>query len=304
MLAFAQSALKEICLMASLQFTRHERISLRASPDFNEMWLHDRIAEEPTILGLGELAMVQRERIQTHGGRLDLLLTDADSQTRFEVEVMLGATDPSHIIRCIEYWDEERRRFPAYDHIAVLVAEEVTSRFLHVMSLMAGSIPLIAIQLNALKVGEHIVLDFVKVLDQRMLREDDTSGDDGAPVDRAFWTEKAEPEQMKIADELLTVVNEIEPGAFELHFARSRITVRRKRAFFNLVVLWPKKRFMAIRVIVEDAQEWVPEFQGLALPAKASAQNRLDLRFNLQELTALRPKFSKLFEKAIRDGES
>ncbi len=69
--------------------------------------------------------MVQREKIQYSGGRLDLLLSDGDS-TRFEVEVMLGPTDPSHIIRCIEYWDIERRRYPAYDHIAVLVAEEIT----------------------------------------------------------------------------------------------------------------------------------------------------------------------------------
>jgi hypothetical protein len=33
---------------------------------------------------------------------------------------MLGATDESHIIRCIEYWDIERRRYPAYEHCAVL----------------------------------------------------------------------------------------------------------------------------------------------------------------------------------------
>ena len=30
----------------------------------------------------------------------------------YEVEVMLGETDPSHIIRCIEYWDIEKRKYP------------------------------------------------------------------------------------------------------------------------------------------------------------------------------------------------
>jgi len=34
------------------------------------------------------------------------------------VELMLGSVAPSHIIRCIEYWDIERRRYPGYDHIA------------------------------------------------------------------------------------------------------------------------------------------------------------------------------------------
>ena len=78
-----------------------------------------------------------------------MLLTDGESNACVEVEIMLGATDPSHIVRCIEYWDIERRRYPAYDHVAVLVAEDITSRFLNVMSLLAGSIPLVAIQLTA-----------------------------------------------------------------------------------------------------------------------------------------------------------
>lgn len=113
-----------------LNYTKHESISLRKHPDFSEVWLHDRIAADPTILGLGELGVIQREKVQFAGGRLDMLLSDAENSIRYEVEIMLGATDPSHIIRTIEYWDIERRRYPAYDHIAVLVAEEVTSRFL------------------------------------------------------------------------------------------------------------------------------------------------------------------------------
>ena len=40
---------------------------------------------------------------------------------RYEVELRLGATDEFHIIRCIEYWDIELRRYPSYEHIAVLV---------------------------------------------------------------------------------------------------------------------------------------------------------------------------------------
>jgi hypothetical protein len=42
---------------------------------------------------------------------------------------MLGELDPSHIIRAIEYWDIERIRFPKRIHRAVIIAEEITSRF-------------------------------------------------------------------------------------------------------------------------------------------------------------------------------
>ena len=138
-----------------MTFAKHERIWLRQSPDFSESWLHDRISDDPSVLGLGELDVLERERVQRGDGRIDMLLTDSENNARFEVEIMLGATDPSHIVRCIEYWDIERRRYPAYDHVAVLVAENITSRFLNVMSLLAGSIPLVAIQLNALSRDFH-----------------------------------------------------------------------------------------------------------------------------------------------------
>ena len=43
---------------------------------------------------------------------LDILLKDPQDDTMFEVEVMLGETDETHIIRTIEYWDNEKRRWP------------------------------------------------------------------------------------------------------------------------------------------------------------------------------------------------
>jgi hypothetical protein len=51
----------------------------------------------------------------------------------YEVEIMLGSTDESHIIRTIEYWDIEKRRFPSKDHKAVIVAEDITNRFFNVI---------------------------------------------------------------------------------------------------------------------------------------------------------------------------
>ena len=80
------------------------------------------IAADPAILGLGDLVLRDKERIQPRAGRLDLLLQDAEKR-RYEVEVQLGPTDEAHIIRTIEYWDIERKRYPQYEHCAVLVSE-------------------------------------------------------------------------------------------------------------------------------------------------------------------------------------
>jgi hypothetical protein len=113
----------------------------------DERWVQARIASDPAILGLGDLVLKDKERIQPRAGRLDLLSQHPDTSHRYEVEVQLGPTDESHIIRTIEYWDIERKRYPQYEHSAVLVAEDITSRFLNVMSLFNGTIPLIAIQM-------------------------------------------------------------------------------------------------------------------------------------------------------------
>jgi hypothetical protein len=100
---------------------------------FKENWLSDQIEKDPSILGLGDLEVVRREKTQSSGGRLDFLLQNPDDDSMYEVEVMLGETDESHIIRSIEYWDLERRRWPKRSHTAVLVAEHMNRRFFNVI---------------------------------------------------------------------------------------------------------------------------------------------------------------------------
>lgn len=121
----------------------------------DEKWLQDRIDEDPSLLGIGDLHVIRRERRQPSGGRIDFLLYDPDSETRYEVEIMLGTLNESHIIRTIEYWDIERQRYPSYDHRAVIVAEEITSRFFNVIRLLNRAIPMIALQLSAFAFGDR-----------------------------------------------------------------------------------------------------------------------------------------------------
>lgn len=114
--------------MSEPKFSKFETVSLKGHPNFNEKWVQNRIAEDPSILGLGDLVLLNEELIQPNGGRLDLLLYDSESEQRYEVEIQLGRVDESHIIRTIEYWDIEKKRYPQYDHTAVIIAEEITGR--------------------------------------------------------------------------------------------------------------------------------------------------------------------------------
>jgi hypothetical protein len=53
--------------------TKYETLSLKRHPEFNEKWVQDRIADDPSILGLGDLVLRDKERMQPRAGRLDLL---------------------------------------------------------------------------------------------------------------------------------------------------------------------------------------------------------------------------------------
>ena len=194
--------------MSAYEFFKFEKVSLKGHSEINEKWVQDRIAEDPSILGLGDIILKDKERIQPRAGRLDLLFQDSESNLRYEVEIQLGRTDESHIIRTIEYWDIERKRYPQYDHVAVIVAEDITSRFMNVISLFNGYIPIIAIQMNALKDGNRISLVFTNVLDQISLGlPDDDDGEE--PTDRNYWIKRGTQKTVAIADDMLNIIKSL-----------------------------------------------------------------------------------------------
>jgi hypothetical protein len=176
---------------------------------------------------------------------LDLLLQEADSSGRYEVEVQLGRTDESHIIRTIEYWDIERKRYPQYDHTAVLVAEEITSRFLNVISLFNGTIPLMAIQMTAVQLGETVSLAFTTVLDQVRRGLVDEDEETHEATDRTYWEARGSKATVAMADELLEIVRTLDPH-LELKYNKFYIGLAKNGQPDNFVIFRPQKN--AIRV--------------------------------------------------------
>jgi hypothetical protein len=146
-----------------LQYVRGTRLTLKHHPEFNERWLRDLVVNDPAVLGLGPLVVTAVERLQQSGGRLDLLLQQ--ERRRYVVELMLGSINESHIVRGLEYWDQECRAHPECEHWMVLVAEGLGGRFHNVLRLLKSTVPLIALQLTALRVAESVTLSFTPVLD-------------------------------------------------------------------------------------------------------------------------------------------
>jgi len=190
----------------NLEYVKAEKINL--SDYYDEKWIQDKIEEDPSLIGLGDLEIVKRERRQSTGGRIDFLLHDPEIETMYEVEIQLGPTNESHIIRTIEYCDIEKRRFPNKDHKAVIIAEDITSRFFNVISIMNKSIPVIAIQLNAIKIENKICLVFTKVLDIFEEPEDEVDLG-GETVDRRYWENHSNPKSITLMDKMIAISKEM-----------------------------------------------------------------------------------------------
>jgi hypothetical protein len=238
-----------------MNYQRIETISLKRSRDLSEQWLQDTIARDPTILGLGEVFLRERERVQVGAGRLDLLLQDVDDERRYEVEIQLGQTDESHIIRTIEYWDIERRRHPNYEHIAVIVAEEITGRFLNVISLFNRSIPLIALQVKAVNLGEDRVgLFFTRVLDTVTSFADDEDDEPKEDADRGYWEARASKESLAALDAMLKVVQQFD-ASLQLNYRKPYIGLARNGKPDNFIIFKPQKGALRIEPRVARTPE-------------------------------------------------
>ena len=223
-------------------YMKPQRIVLKTDPELNEKWVQNLVAEDPSIVGLGDLVLRDKERMQPRAGQLDLLLQDPETQRRYEVELQLGATDEAHIIRTIEYWDIERKRYPQYDHSAVLVAEDITSRFLNVIALLNGTIPLIAIQMQAFKVSDCVTLIFTKVIDElsRGVVDEDEDAE-AAPTDRAYWEQRAAKGTVSLVDRMVELLRDFEP-TLNLKYNKFYIGLEKEGQPYNFVRFVPKKK--------------------------------------------------------------
>jgi len=186
----------------------------------DEYWLQDIIFTNPEKLGLGNLIAIRKEKTQSNGGRLDILLKDPADNTMYEVEVMLGETDPSHIIRSIEYWDNEKRKYPQRQHFAVLIAESFDRRYFNVIQLLSLTVPMIAIQADLLEVGSDKILNFTKILDVYVEQEEE---EESKQVTETTWSEKAEW-TLETAKKHLEILSEVEKN-IDLKFTQSYVSI-------------------------------------------------------------------------------
>lgn len=285
--------------MDNLTHVKATPILLKVHPEYDELWLKNVIIKDTSILGLGDLIVKDVERMQPKAGRLDLLLYDPDNERRYEVEIMLGKIDESHIIRAIEYWDIERKRYPNYEHCALVIAEDITTRFLNVISLF-NPIPIIAMQLNALKVGDQLVLNFTKVLDVV------TMGEDGDEIvekaDRNYWETMGSNESVKLSDECLNIIKEFDSD-YSLSYNKHYIGLSKRGHPNNFIVFRPKKKFVRAEVRLNDmdSSKNILEEKNIEIVSLDKTTGRIKFRITTEDIDNNRETLKQIFETAYKE---
>jgi len=278
------------------------RITIAKLDGINEKSIQEIIADDPSIIGLGDLVLKDKERIQPRAGRLDLLMQDPDTNRRYEIEIQLGKTDESHIIRTMEYWDIEKKRYPQYDHCAVIIAEDITSRFLNVISLFNGFIPLIAIQMNAYKMGSEVGLVFTKVLDEMPLGLVEEDEEIQEVTDRDYWLKRGTQATVKMADEMLDLINSFKDG-YELKYNKFYIGLAKDGQPNNFAIFRPKKSYMRLELKLpkSDEVDQIIEENDLDEMGYDNRFGNYRIRLNKGEITKKSEVIKTMLEKAEKN---
>ncbi len=249
----------------ALTFVKPEHLLLKDSSQFNEKWVQARISDDPQILGLGDLVLKDKERVQPHAGRLDLLLQDLESNRRYEVELQLGRTDESHIIRTVEYWDIERKRYPQYDHCAVIVVA-------------------------------LIFTTVVNELQRGLVDEDEELAE---VTDRAWWEERASKQTLALADRALSLIRNFAPE-LELNYNKYYIGLTRDGKANNFVVFRAKKNFLKIEPRMPQSEDITKQLEdsGLDMMDYDNTWGRYRVRVNPTDFQQHEQALTSVLKKA------
>jgi hypothetical protein len=181
----------------------------------------------------------------------------------------------------------------------VIVAEDITSRFLNVISLFNGSIPLVAIQLGAFRLGDSVSLVCSKVLDEMRLGLVDDDEPDFEVANRTEWEDRASKQTLAMADEVLEMVRAFD-GDLELNYTKFYIGLAKGGRPNNFVIFRPKKGWLLLEVRLDRSDEMQAQLKdsGLDPMEYDSRFGRYRIRLAKGDITTHKDFLAALMTKA------
>ena len=193
-----------------------------------------------------------------------------------------------------------RKRYPQYEHCAVIVAEDITSRFLNVISLFNGAIPLIEIQMQLIKIGQHTTLIFTAVLNEMTRGPVDEEEDaESAPADRPYWEAKVSKATVAFADDLLKLLKAID-GSLELKYNKVYIGLSRGRQACNFVSMEPRKTHINLKIKLTRSEYFDRKIEAGELESLEHA-GAYKIRLSKKEIAKKAPLLVELMKAAYNE---
>ena len=127
-----------------------------------------------------------------------------------------------------------------------------------------GSIPLVAIQMSAIRLGVSVSLICSKVLDEMRLGLVDEDEEVQAVTDRSYWEARASKHTLAMADEMLEVVRAFDPE-LELKYNKFYIGLAKGGRPNNFVIFRPKKDWLRLEVRLDRSDETQAQLDGSGL---------------------------------------
>jgi hypothetical protein len=207
---------------------------------YDERWLQDWLAADPSRLGLGDVTVIDQEQGQAAGGLLDLLALDRGSDTYYSVEVQLDEIGASHGFRVFDYWARNRARLPGKAHVAVLMAESAGGRFRLALEALAETVPLIVVELRCWHGdGEALLMPEVVVANESLDLADTPAAASAEERTEADWRGAVSDTMWEFKDAFVAWARE-KLGEPRIDYRpRSYIGVRYGRRVW--APLWPRK---------------------------------------------------------------
>lgn len=180
----------------------------------------------------------------------------------------------------------------------MIVAEEITNRFFNVIFLMNRAIPIIAIQLNALRLDDAVILNFTRVLDLYESPEDET--DLGAEsTDRSYWQGRTNPKSLSVMDQLISIAQGV--GNVRVSYRKYDITLGTPRRHF----CWfhPRKKegycHLNLRVGADNISEVKDILEGAGISFNLNREDALGLSVQAADLRGSEKKIKRVMEIAF-----
>jgi predicted transport protein len=122
------------------------------------------------------------------------------------------------------------------------------------VSIFNGFIPLVAIQMRAIRINENISLVFTTVLDEMPLGLVDEDEEIQEVADRAYWERLATKETVAMADALLEIIKTFDPNLVP-KYNKFYIGLAENDRPNNFAVFRPQKNGLRLKVRLPRSEE-------------------------------------------------